>query len=194
LNPPPPLHPVRDALRRATADLHAEVDASVPLGQPKPTLADYRNHLRLLLDWTEALRRLPVETHRLDVQQAALQRDLLECDHLLNSLPAAPAAVPAVPASGPADSSPAYGWGVAYVIEGSQLGGQVLYRRLAEPLAPHSLAFLKGAGPGTGARWTAFLSTLEQQISTPAEIESACAGAVDAFGLLLQLQRAKASE
>ncbi len=193
MNPPPLLHPVRDALRRATADLHAEVDASVPLGQPKPTLADYRNHLRLLLDWTEALRRLPVETHRLDVQQAALQRDLLECDHLLDG-PAATAAEPTPPPSKAADASPAYGWGVAYVIEGSQLGGQVLYRRLAEPLAPHSLAYLKGAGPGTGARWTAFLSTLEHQVSTPAAIESACAGAVDAFELLLHLQRAKASE
>ena len=192
LNPPPSSHPVRDALRRATADLHARVDTSVPLGRSEPTLADYRDHLRLLLDWTEALRRLPVEAHRLDAQQAALQRDLHECDRWLGGAAAAPATAPATPAAPAGDrSSAAHGWGVAYVIEGSQLGGQVLYRRLAGPLAPHSLAYLKGAGPGTGARWTAFLAALDQQVKTPAQIESACAGAVDAFELLLQLQRAR---
>lgn len=180
---------VRDALRQATAPLHAEVDASLPLARPAPTLGDYREHLQLLSDWTDALRHFPGDATRLDAQAAALRTDLAGCDDLLgtaprlDALPAADAAPPSI-----ADAV-AFGWGVAYVIEGSQLGGQVLYRRLAEPLAPHPLAYLQGAGRDTGARWKEFLAALRQHLVTPAQVQAACDGAVTAFGLLLRLHR-----
>ena len=180
---------VRDALRQATAPLHAEVDASLPLARPSPTLADYREHLQLLRDWTDALRQLPGDAARLDAQAAALGADLAGCDRLLG----APAPVDAPPLrstlSGPIADPAAFGWGVAYVIEGAQLGGQMLYRRLAEPLAPHPLAYLQGAGRDTGARWKAFLAALRQQLASPAQVQAACEGAVAAFSLLLRLHR-----
>lgn len=181
---------VRDALRRATAHLHARVDASVPLAKPTPTLADYRDHLRLLRDWTAALRALPVDPARLDAQAAALVQDIADCDRLLGDGPStAPSTV--IAAAHPAIDAPAaFGWGIAYVIEGSQLGGQVLYRRLAEALAPHPLAYLQGSGRGTGARWTVFLAELRAHVGTEAEIDAACDGATGAFELLLACQRA----
>ncbi len=180
---------VRDALRRATAPLHARVDASVPLAKPAPTLADYRDHLHLLRDWTAVLRALPVDPARLDAQAAALAQDIADCDRLLGDGPTvAPAAEPAPVRMAPAAPA-AFGWGIAYVIEGSQLGGQVLYRRLVDALAPHPLGYLQGAGHGTGARWTAFLADLRANVGTPLQIDAACAGAVEAFELLLRCQR-----
>jgi heme oxygenase len=187
-----PMDPIdaRSALREATAPLHAEVDTTLPLARPTPTLADYRAHLQLLSDWTDRLRALPVDARRLDTQAAALAVDLAECDRLLGAPPQpSTTARVDVTAQSPADPD-AFGWGVAYVIEGSQLGGQVLYRRLAEPLAPHPLAYLHGAGRDTGARWKGFLAELQQQLATPERVRAACDGAVQAFGLLLACRRA----
>jgi heme oxygenase len=59
-------------------------------------------------------------------------------------MPAAPPRMRPPQAAWPLDASPAWRWGVCYVIEGSQLGGAVLYKRLHERLAPHPLRYLKG--------------------------------------------------
>ena len=186
----PEARDVREALRQATAPLHAEVDAALPLARPSPTLADYREHLQLLCDWTAALRRLPGDAARLDAQAAALGTDLAGCDRLLGAAAAPANAQPLVDIASASIGDPtAFGWGVAYVIEGSQLGGQVLYRRLAEPLAPHPLAYLQGAGRDTGAHWKAFLAALREQVASPAQVQAACDGAVAAFALLLRLHR-----
>lgn len=177
----------RDALRRATAHLHAEVDASMPLARPNPSLADYQRHLALLADWVDALRALPVHAERLDEEARRVDADLAECERLLNAPRRAPAMAPPSQAMTPGP----FGWGVAYVIEGSRLGGQVMYRRLADALAPHPLAYLQGAGRETGARWAAFLAELRQHLRTEADIAAACEGAVQAFALLLACRRAR---
>jgi heme oxygenase len=188
-DPPSGAVDARTALRRATQHLHAEVDASLPLSQPDLTLSDYRAHLRLLLDWTGRLRSLPVDTHLIDTQALALATDLRECDRLLGAetLTPWPDAGPDVSVREPVG---AFGWGVAYVVEGSQLGGQVMYRRLLETLAPHPLEFLHGAGRGTGANWKAFVAQLDAQLSTPEQVRAACEGAVEAFAMLLACHRA----
>ncbi|HWU68302.1 MAG TPA: biliverdin-producing heme oxygenase, partial [Stenotrophobium sp.] len=88
----------------------------------------------------------------------------------------------------PAAASPAYRWGVHYVIEGSQLGGAVLYERLRERLAPHGLRYLKGDAAGPGPRWRSFMQALRADVRTPAEIADACAGACAAFDRILELR------
>ncbi|MBS0426261.1 MAG: biliverdin-producing heme oxygenase [Proteobacteria bacterium] len=177
----------RDALRRATAHLHAEVDASMPLARPNPSLADYRCHLALLADWVDALRALPVDAERLDDEARRVDADLAECERLLSAPHRDQSTSPPSPATAPGP----FGWGVAYVIEGSRLGGQVMYRRLADALAPHPLAYLQGAGRDTGARWSAFLAELRQQLRTDDDVRAACDGAVQAFALLLACRRAR---
>ena len=97
----------------------------------------------------------------------------------------------------PGVSAPdAYALGVAYVIEGSQLGGAMLAKRfhLAAPLggiasgpAPDratAYTYLSGYGADTGVLWRRFLVFLDATVQTPAEIEAACRGAVDAFETL----------
>jgi heme oxygenase len=87
----------------------------------------------------------------------------------------------------PANASPAWRWGVCYVIEGSQLGGAVLYQRLHARLAPHPLRYLKGLDAGAGPRWRAFMQALREHVRTPEEIAEACAGACAAFDSILAL-------
>ncbi|WP_225785518.1 biliverdin-producing heme oxygenase [Xenophilus sp. Marseille-Q4582] len=188
---PAPAVAVRDALRQATSHLHAAVDAGMPLSGPAPSLADYHAHLCLLRDWVRLLQALPGMAERLAAERAALNADIEACERLRGATsPAwAPAAAAAVPLAGSPAQHAARAWGVAYVVEGSRLGGQVLYRRLAAPLAPHPLRYLQGAGAQTGARWRAFLDELRAALDTPARVQAACEGAVWAFERLLQLSR-----
>jgi heme oxygenase len=74
------------------------------------------------------------------------------------------------------------------VVEGAQLGGAVLYKRLAGRLAPHPLAYLRGAPDGPGPRWKIFIAALRAALADPAAIEQACGGAADAFDRLIALQ------
>ena len=178
----------RSALREATADLHAQVDTVMPLARPAPSLDDYRRHLRILLAWTRRLPRQPELALRLESQATVLQSDLATCSRLLGEhRPSAQEEAASSP--GPATHDACFGWGVAYVLEGSHLGGQVLYRELAGRLAPHPLDYLRGAGKATGARWTAFLAELRGRVRTASDITHACSGAVHAFDLLLDCHR-----
>jgi heme oxygenase len=116
---------------------------------------------------------------------AQLTEDLATCETLLPPDAVTHAPVPAPPLA----RTPAFVWGVSYVLEGSRLGGRVLHRQLAERLAPHPLNYLHGAGEQTGAQWKAFLAQLRAQAFGPAEVRSACDGAVDAFETLLACHR-----
>lgn len=193
---------VRKALQHAIEHLHAEVDSALPLASPAPTLADYQEHLAVLLDWMTDLQLAhPALAAQLDAHRQHLQLDLGICAGLLSGLPYEVPVAPS-PAASEADQhrrdarvAPAYSaatdWGVAYVLEGSQLGGQVLHRRLSDALAPHPLVYLKGAGSATGRQWTAFLSDLRAHVVTPAQQDAACQGAVQAFEALLRCFRAR---
>ncbi|MBB1603696.1 biliverdin-producing heme oxygenase [Variovorax sp. UMC13] len=177
---------ILDALRAATGPLHAEVDQCLPLARPAPSLADYRAHLRLLDAWMQRLAAFEPGPAPLDAHRRQLADDLRLCDAMLPDDPA-PHGDEAAP--DPVRRDPAFAWGLAYVLEGSRLGGRVLYRQLAERLAPHPLNYLQGAGEQTGARWKAFIAELDAQSFTPEAVRSACDGAVQAFELLLQCHR-----
>jgi heme oxygenase (biliverdin-IX-beta and delta-forming) len=83
--------------------------------------------------------------------------------------------------------SAAYRWGVCYVIEGSQLGGVVLYERLKERLAPHPLGYLALGRDASGKRWPAFVQAMCAGLHTQAMIDEASRGASDAFRHLIDL-------
>ncbi|NYE61596.1 heme oxygenase [Duganella sp. 1224] len=179
---------VLTVLRAATAARHAELDTRTPLAAPAPDLRAYRDHLALLAAWLAPLQ-AALARHADGPQGALPMRDHLArlhadlADAALAGLPPPP---PLAALPWPAQDDAAWRWGVAYVIEGSQLGGAVLYKRLAERLAPHPLDYLRGDGP-PGPRWQAFLAALRAEVTTPAQIEQACAGARQAFDRLLAL-------
>ena len=180
------------ALRLATGARHERLDSGLPLSSPDATLADYAHHLCLLRDWLTPLEiwlgsctdgpqgRAGIAT--------APHLALIEADLAEPSLAAHPCRGRASGAPWPAHASAAWRWGVAYVVEGSQLGGAVLYKRLAVQLAPHPLHYLRGAGEGgPGPRWRAFMAALRAEVRTEGEIAEACAGACDAFDRILAL-------
>lgn len=179
------------ALRHATAARHAELDASLPIAREDATLAHYAAHLTALAGW------LQVVTPEL----AALQHVTPgfsftppeRLGFLRSDLADMPSATPWPPQSAGARTciaqalarhpgqEDAVRWGLAYVVEGSQLGGQVLYRHLAGRLAPHPLRYLQGQGAGTGTRWKTFLGLLRAQLASAPAQAAACDGAVAAF-------------
>lgn len=179
------------ALRAATGDRHELLDSGMPLSRPAPDLHDYAEHLTMVRDWLLPL--LPWLDGYRDGPQAALpaveRMALIEAD--LNEPGMPPLRPPAPPATWPDGASAAYRWGVCYVIEGSQLGGKVLYGKLAERLAPHPLRYLRGIEVGPGPRWRQFMLALKEHVTSPDEIADACAGACAAFDSMLALSTPK---
>ncbi|KQN75991.1 heme oxygenase [Duganella sp. Leaf61] len=197
------------ALRAATAARHAELDAHTPLAAPEVDLAAYGAHLRLLERWLapvpgwlagfndgpqlpDYLGAIRVDLAHSALVSAAAGEESVPPSSPLRSQPQPQQLPPSLsqqPAPWPAQASAAYRWGVCYVVEGSQLGGAVLYKRLASRLAPHPLDYLRGNG-SPGPRWQQFLAALRANVVEPAQIEDACAGARDAFDRLIALNRA----
>lgn len=180
------------ALRHATAERHALLDAGLPVGRADASLADYLDHVQALAAWLQALwpalQGLQVHAPGFGFAPAgrlsALREDLAHAQPATPPWPA-PSATTALCleqalARHPAQAD-AVRWGLAYVVEGSQLGGQVLHRNLAPRLAPHPLRYLQGDGAGTGARWKAFMGLLRTHVASPPAIAAACDGALAAF-------------
>lgn len=179
------------ALRAATADRHELLDSGLPIGAPDASLHDYATHLTLLRAWLTPLHAwFAASSDPADVDaslDAAARVALIDADMAEPGMPHPTVAGPAQAAL-PHDAGVAYRWGVRYVIEGSQLGGAVLYRQLQARLAPHPLRYLKGSDAGPGPRWRAFMLALREHVRTGEEIAQACAGACAAFDAILALR------
>lgn len=175
------------ALRAVTNEQHERLDSGLPLSGPAPDLNDYAAHLTMVRDWLASL--LPWLESFPDGPQLVLppveRLALIEAD--LNEPGMPTLRVPARADTWPRDASAAYRWGVCYVIEGSQLGGKVLYGKLAGTLAPHPLRYLKGSDAGPGPRWRAFMLALKEHVKSKDEIADACEGACAAFESILRL-------
>ncbi|VTU24523.1 biliverdin-producing heme oxygenase [Variovorax sp. RA8] len=184
---------VLQALRAATAPLHERLDTGLPIARKDASLDDYAAHLLVLRPWLLAVRQelavagsvaLHAAARHIDAKLADLSSDLADAGQFVPMpVPAHAAAFrPAQPAGGPA-----HAWGLAYVAEGSQLGGVVLHRRLRDRLAPHPLRYLVGADheAGVAARWRDFILRLRESVADPASIRQAQRGATAAFEDLL---------
>ena len=176
------------ALRHATSAQHELLDSGLPLASPDASLADYLDHLRMLAAWLQPIdawqRHFTDGPQGPDAPAPVDRLTLIAADLAL-----AGSDLPDAASAWPADASAAYRWGVAYVVEGSQLGGAVLYKRLAARLAPHPLAYLKPGVDGPGPRWRDVTAALRAQVRTDAEVDDACAGARAAFDRILALGR-----
>lgn len=150
---------LRARLRQATAPLHGQVDAAFSdfsLEQPDDYRRFLRAHSRVLSAAEIALERAGfaalLDDWPMRVRRHALYADLVEMDCPLPTALSLPL------------SDFASCWGVAYVLEGSRLGGRVLARRIrqANPTAP--VRYLEH---GDVARlWPAFLTRLEQDAAS----------------------------
>ncbi len=159
----------------------------MPLSAPSVDLVDYLSHLAVMRDWIGEFPEWPTKDFHLNEVTRVLTQDIAIADALLANPCATRGAVVAARDGECAAPSTAAAWGFAYVLHGSQLGNQVLYRRWLDVLAPHPLNYLRGAGSETPRRWKQFLASLAESITTAQEIEESCAGAVTAFETLLRI-------
>ncbi|GGY80985.1 heme oxygenase BphO [Cellvibrio zantedeschiae] len=169
-------------LRAETKSRHQILDSSMPLANPNADWQDYLEHLQLLSAWLQ-----PIENwliHFSDGPQGPRAPDFICYTDIIRKDLANYMAPKLQPITWMQDNCAAYRWGVSYVIEGSQLGGEFLYKRLADRLKPHELFYLQAKQPG---RWPAFLNCLATELTTHEHIDLACAGARDAFDALLML-------
>jgi len=177
---------VLDAVRTATRTRHDYVDSHMPLAQAAAGVQHYRDHLVLLRQWlaplAACLAALPAPldgyAHGMHLRLAQIDADL-----------AATGVLPATreTSSIPSPQPDAFWWGVAYVIEGSQLGAALLHKRLAPALAPFEPAYLRGDAHGPGRAWRRFLGDLQANVHTPQTMDECCRGACWAFDRLIAL-------
>jgi len=74
--------------------------------------------------------------------------------------------------------------GTAYVLEGAQLGSQLLSRTLRPRLAPWPARWLSGYGEQASAYWLAFRKEAELQLADDTARAEAAAAALAAFSAL----------
>jgi len=194
-SPTPAAPDVLEALRAATGERHRRLDGGMPLSVAAPGAQHYREHLLLMRPWLAAIECW--QARPLAPGFGPARRDASDAIRALPTVQRLPAldadllALGADPTSHtidvgqwPADA--AFGWGVGYVVEGSQLGGAVLYRKLKPSLPGHALHFL-GEGRSPALRWHAFVEALRAAVAGAESITRACDGARAAFDGLLAL-------
>lgn len=174
-------------LRSATRSVHADLEARLKLGQVthddrgERAREVYRDYCAAMLGWIDEVEpRLwhaswPAE---MDVASRQRKREWLRAD--LSDLGVPIDAVPRCDTLPPLTSRAAR-YGVAYVIEGSQLGGQVLTKRLGPALSPHRPRYLEGHGAHTGAYWKSFLACLAHEVVHDDDIAEASTAAHTTF-------------
>jgi heme oxygenase (biliverdin-IX-beta and delta-forming) len=184
-------------LRNATQALHEALDSRLPIAREDASLADYAAHLRALRPWLEAVRQalaspgdpgLDRVARRTDRRLAALALDLEDAGAApAGEGAAAPAETSLAPRLAEAAREPAFAWGLAYVLEGSQLGGMAMHKRLGPRLAPHPLRYFQpvDAPDGLPAQWKDFVAQLAAALRDPAAVGSAQRGAVAGFETLM---------
>lgn len=183
--------PLLSRLRDATSDAHRQLESTIDIGTAVSSVASYESLLTKFLAFHAALEppleRLlqkegfgyrPQERLKspwLKADLSALGRTAGEID----SLPPVPAALL------PDLELPAQGWGCAYVLEGSTLGGRHISAMLdARPQIPENARqFFRSYGAQTGGKWTEFLQALEcfGSSTSPAGHDHAAAAACRTF-------------
>ena len=189
------------ALRAGTRERHHALDTQLPVARPDATHADHARHLQALYGWLKPLNdplwSMPwpeaIHPSRRRGKAALIVNDLRMAAAMGLCEADEPSLCPAVP---PCHVLDAYAIGVAYVIEGSQLGGAVLARRFIGDAGAdtdgdadghanaRAFSYLVGYGHETGMLWRAFITFVNDTVRSGQDIEQMLRGACDAFDTL----------
>ncbi|WP_151636197.1 biliverdin-producing heme oxygenase [Noviherbaspirillum aerium] len=176
-----------EALRAATRDAHQRLEDDLRVARPDANRDDYLHYLQDLRGWM-----LPFDA---DLWRAAWPAEIepharagkiewIDCD--LRASGMSQDAIHALPLAGftPDLATLPARFGIAYVIEGAQLGTKVLARALAPRLAPWSPRWLAGYGDGNAKQWRTFVKCVESSLTTADMQRIAAMAAADAFASL----------
>ena len=159
--------PLRERLKRETADLHRRLETGLGVLDPNLSLEGYRRILELFFGFHAPLEGSLVRLVSAGVAVGFTLRDragLIESDLWSIGLSRQEVAGVARCAELPRLSSVEELAGCLYVLEGACLGGQFIAPVLRERLGvaeSRGASFFTGDGEGTRARWSLFLAWLE---------------------------------
>ncbi|MFD2366295.1 biliverdin-producing heme oxygenase [Pseudoduganella sp. GCM10020061] len=179
--------PVLTALRNATARSHAALEQHLAVASDGATRTDYLHYLEDMHGWLRAFEQALWDAEwPNELQAPARAGKLAWIEQDLNSAGMSRSEIGALPASvfAPDLSSEASRFGLAYVIEGAQLGTKQLRQRLDQALDGWEPRWLEGYGEQNGERWRGFLHALAGHVHTPQEISAACDAAAAGFDSL----------
>lgn len=154
------------ALRSHTAYWHQQLeqtDISKALLQDDLTPEVYKLYLQKMYGFVQAFEAqiLPLITNVIPDWQERKKAAALKAD--LIKLGASDAAIAALPVFSITENyTEAAALGAMYVMEGSSLGGAVIYKHVAKKLGldgETGAGYFKGYGPETGSRWKAFIGS-----------------------------------
>lgn len=175
-------------LKDETSDLHLRAEQYVRILDPDATVVDYARYLRAMWGYHTPLEETFVVTPALTaigfVPELRRRAHLLAQDLIALDDPGPWSRCTVLPS---APSLP-HLLGVAYVLEGSTLGGRYILAKLPPSLAPlrgRATAFLTGYGADTGPRWRAFVAIAERFLDTPGACDAAVVAARDTFSRLI---------
>jgi heme oxygenase len=177
------------ALKGQTRELHHRAERYVRILDHDATIDDYARYLTAMLGFHAPVEELLAADPVLEAAgfAAGTRRKSHLLAHDLRCVAPSAGATPRCSAL-PVSSSTAHRLGVAYVIEGSTLGGKFILAHLPPGLAwlrGTATAFLAGYGVDTGARWRSFGAVVERVIATPDAEAAAVAGARETFARLI---------
>lgn len=181
--------PALAELRRATSDLHAQLEEVLQVNREGADQEKYVDYLRdmhgwlrmvepalWLAEWPEAIhaadRLGKLDKIESDLAHAGMSR------YAIHNLPA--------PDYAPDLDTVECRYGVAYVVEGAQLGVRVLAKRLEPVLHGWEPAWLQGYGENSAQRWKEFIACSEAQLQSPQARQAAAEYARQAFASLLE--------
>lgn len=170
------LSPVLRRLKDSTADLHVEAERYVRILDRDATQSDYIRYLRAMHGYHAPLERMFLAS---DVLRAAGFDADVRCrkaQWMRADLAALDDACGAECAETPRLDSLSSAIGVAYVIEGSTLGGRFILAKLPPAIAALrgvATRYLEGYGAETGTRWRAFADLAERSNVDVAAAETA---------------------
>ena len=174
-------------LRLATRDLHDDFETGLRIAAADAGREDYLVFIGAMYGWLQ-----PFETQlwqagwpaRMEPEVRSGKCAWLETDLRAAGLDAgAIARLPRADCALHLDSA-AGRIGTAYVLEGAQLGSQMLSRTLGPRLAPWPARWLAGYGDRASAYWRAFRCEAESQLADEDARAEAAAAARAAFGAL----------
>lgn len=174
-------------MRAATRDVHLDLEKNLIVTLPHAGRDEYLAYIAALWGWL-----MPFEAQlwnapwpeEIGAKERAGKRHWIESD--LRAADFDDAAIGALPVSpfSPDMESMAARFGLAYVIEGAQLGGQVLRKTLSPALASWAPRWLQGYGAQASSKWKVFTCCAEHYLTTDAARLTAAAAASQAFDAL----------
>lgn len=177
-------------LRQETAESHQRLEDN-PLSKailtPSVSIRDYQNYLAALFGVTIACEDqvFPAISHVITDLAGRYKSSLIIDDLLATGF--TEAEVDALPVYHFEFSSVAEAMGVMYVLEGSTLGGKVLYKHIHEVLGltpENGASYFWGYGTQTGNLWKSFISSLTQFVDENTERDGVIASAKKTFTII----------